>query len=42
MTNLYGFTFGIPDDAPKIYKIFPQDMRIDMAGDIINEVLNID
>lgn len=42
MTNLYGFTFGIPLDSPDIFKIFPQDMRIDMAVDKINEQLNID
>lgn len=42
MTNLYGYSFGIPYDAPEIYKIFAQDIRIDMAGDKINEELNID
>lgn len=42
MTNLYGFTFGIPNDAPDVYKIFPQDIRIDMCCDLITEFVNID
>lgn len=42
MTNLYNFNFGIPNDHPEIYQIFPQDLRIDMCSDSINEQLNIE
>lgn len=42
MSDLHNFSFGIPNDCPEILKIFPQDLRIDMCTDIINEEINID
>lgn len=42
LSDLNNFTFGISNSCPEILKIFPQDLRIDMCTDIINEELNVD
>jgi len=37
LSDLNGFGFGMPKDAPEGYKLFPQDTRIDLITNVINE-----